>query len=418
MPTHRSHQRWTVVLASLGVFMTALDTLVVTTALPSMRISLGGSLSDLEWTVNAYNLAFACMLLTGAALGDRFGRRRMFTVGIGIFTAASAAAALSPDVGTLIAARVVQGTGAAIVMPLTLTLISAAFPVEKRGAAIGLWGGISGLAVAAGPVVGGAVTGGISWHWIFWLNVPVGIALIPLAARKLTESFGPRPHLDIPGLLLAAAGGFGLTWGLIRANDVGWGSAEVIGAISAGIVLIAAFLAWERRTPTPMLPLRLFRERGFSSANGVSFFLYAGLFGAVFMMSQFFQTALGYSPLQAGLRLLPWTATPMIVAPIAGALADRYGTRRFMVAGLALQGIGLAWVASIAAVHMTYLELGAALTVAGVGTSLTFPTVANTVMSSVRPDDAGVASGTNSALRELGGVFGVAVLASVFARHR
>jgi len=417
MPTHRSHQRWTVVLASLGVFMTALDTLVVTTALPSMRISLGGSLSDLEWTVNAYNLAFACMLLTGAALGDRFGRRRMFTVGIGIFTAASAAAALSPDVGTLIAARVVQGTGAAIVMPLTLTLISAAFPVEKRGAAIGLWGGISGLAVAAGPVVGGAVTGGISWHWIFWLNVPVGIALIPLAARKLTESFGPRPHLDIPGLLLAAAGGFGLTWGLIRANDVGWGSAEVIGAISAGIVLIAAFLAWERRTPTPMLPLRLFRERGFSSANGVSFFLYAGLFGAVFMMSQFFQTALGYSPLQAGLRLLPWTATPMIVAPIAGALADRYGTRRFMVAGLALQGIGLAWVASIAAVHMTYLELGAALTVAGVGTSLTFPTVANTVMSSVRPDDAGVASGTNSALRELGGVFGVAVLASVFARH-
>ena len=415
--THAPRPAWTVVLASLGVFMTALDTLVVTTALPVMRVSLGGSLSDLEWTVNAYNLAFACMLLTGAALGDRFGRRRMFTVGIGIFTAASAAAALSPDVGTLIAARVVQGTGAAIVMPLTLTLISAAFPVEKRGAAIGLWGGISGLAVAAGPVVGGAVTGGISWHWIFWLNVPVGIALIPLAARKLTESFGPRPHLDIPGLLLAAAGGFGLTWGLIRANDVGWGSAEVIGAISAGIVLIAAFLAWERRTPTPMLPLRLFRERGFSSANGVSFFLYAGLFGAVFMMSQFFQTALGYSPLQAGLRLLPWTATPMIVAPIAGALADRYGTRRFMVAGLALQGIGLAWVASIAAVHMTYLELGAALTVAGVGTSLTFPTVANTVMSSVRPDDAGVASGTNSALRELGGVFGVAVLASVFARH-
>src|SRR5947209_19507887 len=231
MPTHRSHQRWTVVLASLGVFMTALDTLVVTTALPSMRISLGGSLSDLEWTVNAYNLAFACMLLTGAALGDRFGRRRMFTVGIGIFTAASAAAALSPDVGTLIAARVVQGTGAAIVMPLTLTLISAAFPVEKRGAAIGLWGGISGLAVAAGPVVGGAVTGGISWHWIFWLNVPVGIALIPLAARRLTESFGPRPQLDLVGLLLAGAGALGLTWGLVRGNAAGWGSAEVVAAL-------------------------------------------------------------------------------------------------------------------------------------------------------------------------------------------
>src|SRR3954452_3402943 len=419
MPTQTKHAprpAWTVVLASLGVFMTALDTLVVTTALPVMRVDLGGSLSDLEWTVNAYNLAFACALLTGAALGDRLGRRRMFTVGLGIFTAASAAAALSPSVGALVAARAVQGVGAAIVMPLTLTLISAAFPVEKRGAAIGLWGGISGLAVAAGPVVGGAVTGGIDWHWVFWLNVPVGVALIPLARAKLTESFGPHSHLDIPGLLLAAAGFFGLTWGLIRANEVGWGSGEVVGALVGGAALIAVFLEWERRARTPMLPLRLFRERAFASANGVSFFLYGGLFGAVFMMSQFFQTALGYSPLQAGLRLLPWTATPMIVAPIAGALADRYGTRPFMVCGLALQAIGLAWVASIAAPHMAYVELGAALTVAGVGTSLTFPTVATTVMSSVEPDDAGVASGANSALRELGGVFGVALLASVLAR--
>jgi EmrB/QacA subfamily drug resistance transporter len=417
MTPDKPHQGWTVVLASLGVFMTALDTLVVTTALPAMRVDLGGSLSDLEWTVNAYNLAFACALLTGAALGDRFGRRRMFTIGLGIFTAASAAAALSPSVGALVAARAVQGVGAAVVMPLTLTLISAAFPVEKRGAAIGLWGGISGLAVAAGPVVGGAVTGGIDWHWVFWLNVPIGVALIPLARTKLTESFGPHSHLDIPGLALAAAGFFGLTYGLIRANDAGWGSAEVVGSLLGGAALIAAFVGWERRARTPMLPLRLFRERGFASANGVSFFLYGGLFGAVFMMSQFFQTALGYSPLQAGLRLLPWTATPMIVAPIAGALADRFGTKPFMVAGLTLQGIGLAWVASIASPDIGYLELGVALTVAGVGTSLTFPTVANTVMTAVRPDDAGVASGTNSALRELGGVFGVALLASVFTRH-
>jgi MFS family permease len=232
--TQRPHQGWTIVLASLGVFMTALDTLVVTTALPVMRVALGGSLSDLEWTVNAYNLAFACLLLTGAALGDRFGRRRMFTVGLGIFTAASAAAALAPSVGALVAARTVQGAAAAIVMPLTLTLISEAFTASKRGAAIGLWGGIAGLAVTAGPVVGGAVAGGLDWHWIFWLNVPVGVVLIPLAAARLTESFGPRPHLDILGLALAAAGVLGLTWRLVQATDVGWGSAQVVGALLAG----------------------------------------------------------------------------------------------------------------------------------------------------------------------------------------
>src|SRR5436190_6730670 len=224
----RPHQGWTLALTSLGVFMTALDTLVVTTALPVLRLDLHASLSSLEWTVNAYNLAFACLLLTGAALGDRFGRRRMFTVGLTAFTAASAAAALSPSVGALVAARTIQGAGAAIVFPLTLTLISEAFPAEKRGAAIGLWGGITGLAVAFGPVVGGAVVNGITWHWIFWLNVPVGIVLIPLAARRLTETFGPRPQLDIPGLLLAPAGAFGVPWGLTRANSVGWGSAEVL----------------------------------------------------------------------------------------------------------------------------------------------------------------------------------------------
>src|SRR5437763_5065297 len=418
MPTqtkHAPHQGWTIVLASLGVFMTALDTLVVTTALPSMRVDLGGSLSDLEWTVNAYNLAFACALLTGAALGDRFGRRRMFTVGLAVFTAASAGAALAPSVGALIAARTVQGAGAAIVMPLTLTLISAAFPAEKRGAAIGLWGGITGLAVAAGPVVGGAVAGGLDWHWIFWLNVPVGLALIPFAATRLTESHGPRPQLDIPGLALAAVGALGLTWGLVRASAAGWGSAEVLGTLVAGAALLGAFVAWEKRARTPMLPLELFRERGFASANVVSFFMYAGLFGTLFLMAQFFQTALGLSPLQAGVRLLPWTATPMIVAPIAGALADRYGTRPFMILGRVLQAPRLAWVASIASPDVGYAEPGVALTVAGGGTSLCFPTVANTVMSAVRPEDAGVASGTNSALRELGGVFGVAVLASVFS---
>ena len=410
------NKRWTIVLASLGVFMSALDTLVVTTSLPALRLDLHASLQSLEWTVNAYNLAFACFLLTGAALGDRFGRRRMYTVGLLAFTAASAAAALSPSAGSLVAARAVQGAGAAIVFPLTLTLISEAFPAEKRGAAIGLWGGITGLGVAIGPVVGGAVVNGITWHWIFWLNVPVGIVLIPLAAKRLTESFGPRPQLDIPGLLLAAAGAFGVTWGLIRANSVGWGSVEVLGSLAAGAAFAAAFLAWERRSESPMIPVGLFRERTFASANAVSLFMYAGLFGALFLMSQFFQSCLGYSPLEAGVRLLPWSMPPMFIAPIAGALADRYGNRPFMALGLALQAAGLAWVALVASPDVSYLQVGVALTIAGTGTSFCFPTVANAVVGSVPLAEAGVASGTNSTIRELGGVLGVAVLATVFVR--
>src|SRR5581483_8010599 len=317
------------------------------------------------------------------------------------FTAASAAAALSPNVTALIAARTVQGTAAALVMPLTLTLISEAFPAEKRGAAIGLWGGIAGLAVAAGPLVGGAVVDGIDWHWIFWLNVPLGLVLVPLSLRRLTESFGPRPKLDPIGLVLAAGGLAAITWGLVRANTVGWGSSEVVATLVAGAVVVAGFLAWERRAPSPMLPLGLFRRRGFSTANGVSFFMYAGLFGALFLMAQFLQTALGNSPLTAGLLILPWTGTPMVVAPIAGALADRFGNRPFMLLGLAMQAIGLGWVALIAAPGMGYVELSIALTVAGVGTSLCFPTVANAVASSVPQ-------------QEIGGVFGVAVLAAVF----
>jgi EmrB/QacA subfamily drug resistance transporter len=410
------NKTWTIILAGLAAFMTALDTLVVATSLPVLRIDLHASLSSLEWTVNAYNLAFACLLLTGAALGDRFGRRRMFTVGIAVFTAASATAALSRSVDVLVAARAVQGAGAAIVLPLTLTLISEAFPIHKRGAAIGLWGGISGLAVAIGPVVGGAVVDGINWHWIFWLNVPVGLALIPLAARRLNESFGPRPQLDLVGLLLAGAGVLGITWGLVRANSVGWASGEVIATVVVGAALVGAFLAWERRVPSPMLPLALFRQRTFAGANAVSFFMYAGLFGALFLMSQFLQTCLGASPLEAGVKLLAWAAPPMFIAPIAGTLADRYGNRPLMTLGLALQALGLGWVALIVSPTVGYGELAVALTIAGIGTSCCFPTVANAVMGSVPLAQAGIASGTNSMLRELGGVFGVAVLASVFAR--
>jgi EmrB/QacA subfamily drug resistance transporter len=410
-------QTWTLVLAGLGAFMTALDTLVVATALPVLRVDLHSSLSGLEWTVNAYNLAFACLLLTGAALGDRFGRRRMFAIGLGVFTAASAASALAPTVQALIISRALQGAGAAIVAPLTLTLISEAFPIEKRGVAIGMWGGIAGLAVAAGPLVGGAVVSGMDWHWIFWLNVPIGLALIPAALARLSESHGPRPQLDLPGLALALTGTLGLTWGLVRANTLGWTSPEVLATMITGAILGASFVAWERRTANPMVSPELFRNRSFTAANGVSFFMYAGLFGALFLMSQLLQTALGNSPLQAGLRLLPWSFPPMIIAPIAGALASRFGNRPFMVLGLGLQAAGLAWVAAIAAPGVDYLELGVAFTIAGIGTSLCFPTVADAIMSGVPQQEAGVASGANSAIRELGGVAGVAILASVFIHN-
>jgi EmrB/QacA subfamily drug resistance transporter len=407
---------WTLLLAGLGLFMSALDNMVVTTALPVIRVSLHSSLSDLEWTLNAYILSFACFLLTGAALGDRFGRRRIFCIGLAVFTAASAAAALSPTVGALIAARGVQGAGAAMVMPLSLTLISDAFPEEKRAAAIGVWGGIAGLAVAGGPVIGGAVAGGLNWHWIFWLNVPVGLAVIPLSLMRLRESFGPRPRLDVVGLLLAGAGFLGITWGLIRANTVGWSSAEVIATLIVGAVLVGAFLRWEHRAPTPMLSLALFRLSRFTTANGASFFMNASVFGALFLMAQFFQTAQHYSPLQTGVRLLPWTAAAMISSPIAGKLAENYGNRPFMVAGLLLQGMGLGWVASVATAHLGYTELGLALGVAGIGIGMVFPTVATEIVGSVPADEIGVANGTNSALRELGGVFGVSVLAAVFSR--
>jgi EmrB/QacA subfamily drug resistance transporter len=411
------HRRWTIVLAGLGVFMTALDNMVVTTALPVLRVSLHTGLSSLEWTVNAYLLAFACLLMAGAALGDRFGRRRMFVVGIGVFTAASAAAALSPSVGVLIAARVVQGAGAAIAFPLTLTLISEAFPAHKRGAAIGMWGAIGGMAAAFGPVIGGAIVSGINWHWIFWVNVPIGLAVVALAPSRLSESFGPRPRIDVIGVALAGAGSLGITWALVRANTVGWGNLEVLAALLESAVAVVGFVVWERSAPSPMLPLELFRRRGFAAANAVSFFLYAGLIGALFLMTQLLQTELGHSPLMAGMMLLPWTAAAGLVSPIAGSLAERFGNRPFMTIGMAFQAIGLGWVAAAASTGMGYLQLGLALGIAGIGIGIVFPTVANAVLASVPPSEAGVASGTNSTLRELGGVLGVAILAAVFTRR-
>src|SRR5688500_240412 len=408
---------WTFAIVSVALFMVVLDNLVVTTALPSIRSDLGGGLQALEWTVNAYTLTFAVLLLTGAALGDRFGRRRMFVIGLALFTVASAFAALAPSTGALIAARALQGAGAAIVTPLTLTLLSTAFPPEKRGLAIGAWSGISGLGVALGPLVGGAVVDGISWQWIFWLNVPIGIVLVPLAWTRLSESYGPAGRLDLGGLALGGAGLLGIVYGIVRGAELGWTSGTVLGAIGAGVILLAAFVAWELRSPAPMLPMRFFRSRAFAASNGVSFAMYFGVFGSIFLLAQFFQVTQGMSPLEAGLRTLPWTAMPMFVAPIAGILSDRIGSRPLMTTGLALQAIAIGWLAAVSTPTVPYASLVLPFILAGTGMALVFAPTANAVLNAVRPEEAGQASGATNAIREVGGTLGVAVLASVFAAN-
>jgi EmrB/QacA subfamily drug resistance transporter len=404
----------TLAIVSVALFMVTLDNLVVTNALVSIREDLGASLEQLEWTVNAYTLSYAVLLLTAAALGDRLGRRAVFAAGLGIFTVASAAAALAPSTEALIAARALQGLGGAVITPLSLTLLSDAFAAEKRGLALGIWSGVSGLGVALGPVVGGAVVEGFSWQWIFWLNVPVGIALAPVALRLLAESRGPNRQLDLPGVTLASAGLLGVVFGIVRAQELGWTSGAVVGSIGAGVALLAAFVAWELRTPAPMLPMRFFRNRAFAATNGVSLAMFFGAFGSIFLLAQFFQVAQGYSPLEAGLRTLPWTAMPIFVAPVAGILSDRIGSRPLMAAGLAFQSAGLAYLAATSSPDVAYATLVPGFVLAGTGMALVFAPSANAVLSSVRPSEAGQASGATNTIREVGGVLGVAVLASVF----
>ena len=414
-PTRRTATAWVIALTAIGSLMAALDTLVVSTSLSTIRLDLGASIEDLEWTVNAYNLTFAVLLITAAALGDRYGRRAFYAIGLGLFAGASAACALAPSVGILIAARAVQGAGAALLLTLGLTLLSAAFPPERRGTAIGLFSAVTGIAVAVGPLVGGAIAEGLDWTWIFWLNVPIGLAAIPFVLRRIEESFGGDTGLDVPGLALIGSAGFAIVWGLVRGNSAGWDSLEIIGALAAGVVLAVAFIAWELRAAEPMLPMRFFRSRAFSAGNGAIFLTFASLFGAVFFFAQMLQTALGYGPLDAGLRLMPWTATFITVAPLAGSLVDRFGERRFMVAGLSLQALGLGWIALIADSGLTYSEFLIPSIVAGVGVSMAIPAAQNSVVGSFSLEEVGKAAGANSMMRELGGVFGVAVSAAVFA---
>jgi EmrB/QacA subfamily drug resistance transporter len=412
--TRGKHAGFTLAIVSVALFMVTLDNLVVTNALVSIREDLGASLEELEWTVNAYTLSYAVFLLTAAALGDRFGRRRVFAVGIGLFTIASAAAAFAPTTEALIAARAFQGLGGAVITPLSLTLLSEAFAAEKRGLALGIWSGVSGLGVALGPVVGGAVVDGLSWQWIFLLNVPIGLALVPAALRVLRESRGANASLDLAGVALASSGLLGLVFGIVRAQALGWTSTTVIVSIGAGTALLAAFAVWETRTATPMLPMRFFRNRAFAATNGVSLAMFFGAFGSIFLLAQFFQVAQGYSPLEAGLRTLPWTAMPIFVAPVAGILSDRIGSRPLMAAGLALQAAGLSWIALVTEPGTAYGLFVPGFVLTGSGMAMVFAPAANAVLGSVRPEEAGQASGATNTVREIGGVLGVAVLATVF----
>jgi EmrB/QacA subfamily drug resistance transporter len=416
--THKHSRRqtlWTLALTSAALFMVSLDNLVVTTAIPVIRRDLHATISQLEWTVNAYTLTFAVLLLTGAALGDRFGRRRLFVLGLLLFTGASAFAALAHSADTLDVARAIQGVGGAIVTPLTLTILSHGVSKESRGLALGIWGGIGGLAIAIGPLVGGAIVSGISWHWIFWVNVPIGLALAPLALRNLEESHGADAALDLPGLGLASTGLLGVVWGLVRGNAHGWTSLGVVAPIVAGALLVAAFVVWELRAPAPMLPMHFFRDRVFALTQVSSLLMFFGMFGSIFLLAQFFQTVQHVSPLQSGLRILPWTAMPIFIAPIAGALSDRVGGQRLMTIGLTLQAAGLFWIAAVQSAGVAYADLIGPFMLSGAGMALFFAPVANVVLSSVRPEHEGKASGANNAIRELGGVFGVAVLAAVFS---
>jgi EmrB/QacA subfamily drug resistance transporter len=410
-----SARTWVLALTSVASLMVALDILIVSTALDSIRTDLGASLATLEWSVNAYNLTFAVLLMTAAALADRFGRRRSFAIGLTLFSVASALCALAPDAGWLIAWRALQGASAAMVMPVSIALISTVFPPERLGRALGIYMGVTGLATVAGPLVGGAVTEAFGWEWIFWLNVPIGLLVVPLALMRFKESKGPDTQLDIRGNVLVTAAAFALVWGLVRGNPAGWGSVEVVTALVLGVVLAVTFVAWQKRAPRPMLPLSFFRDKAFSAGNAITFLLYAQLFGSVFLMAQFLQNVVGSGPLASGLQMIPWTGTMVFVAPIAGSIADRHGPRPVIIGGLTLSAVGLVWLALMSEPGVSYWSVFVPLLVLGVGNSAAIPVAQSTAVGSVGQEAAGKASGANGMLRALGGVFGIALLVAIFA---
>lgn len=403
-----------IVAASLPMFMATLDNLVMTNALPSIRLDLGATVEELQWFVNAFTLSFASFILMAAALGDRFGRRTVFVIGIVVFTLASVLSALSYEPWMLIVSRALQGLGAAAVMPLSLTLLAGSVEAKFRPLAIGIWGGITGLGVATGPLVGGAVVEGWSWEAIFWINVPVGIIALPLALFALPNTYGEKLRADVVGVLLAGLGVLGLVYGIVSGNDKGWDSLEVTASLVAGALLIATFIVWESRVSAPLLPLRLFRDRSFSIANVIGLTFSFGVFGSIFILIQFLQVVQGYSPLGAGVATMPWTMAPMIVAPLAGLIAPRVGTRLLIIIGLSLQSFGVLWLAAFMSADVAYTVMLPAFIAAGIGMGLVFAPISTAVLATMRGDDHAKASGTNSTVREVGVALGIAVLTAVF----
>jgi EmrB/QacA subfamily drug resistance transporter len=405
-----------VITAAAGLIV-ALDQLVVATALQTIRDDLGASMASLEWTVNAFSLSFAALMVPAAELGDRIGRKRVYLIGLVLFALASAACAVAPNVGLLITARVVQGAGGALISPAALALLTAATPPRKRGSVMGIYAAVMGLAVVGGPLVGGAVAQGIAWQWIFWINLPIIAVVLPFAAAKLTETKGNPGRPDLLGVVLVAASMFGIVWGLVRSGTTGWSSGEVLATLIGGGLLLAVFIAWELRTKAPMLPMRLFKIPAFAAGNLSTLLLTASLFSTVFFLAQYLQIGLGYSPLGAGVRFLPWTVPLFFIAPVAGRLQDRIGPRWLISAGLTLQGAGLVWLAVTAHHHDSYASSVAALVLAGTGTSMAMPAQQSAVMSSAPVSSMSKAAGTFSTVRQVGGALGVAILAAVFAAH-
>ncbi|HEX6449868.1 MAG TPA: MFS transporter [Trebonia sp.] len=407
-----------VLLPAIAFFMVTLDSLVVVTALPSIHAALGGGDGALQWIVNAYNLTFAAGIVTGAALGERYGRRRVFLAGLAVFTLASAACAVAPTLGLLIAFRAVQGLGGAILAPVGLTLVTAAFPAAKRGAAVGLWGGIAGLGVAAGPLVGGAVTQGLDWHWIFWVNVPFGVLAFAGCAFVLSDGqagrSGPRQPLDLPGMALAALTLAALVDGLVEAPTRGWTDGRVLLMLALAAVSLVAFVVRQARAAAPMIPLSLFRSRVFSAASAANLLGMGATFAAAYITSEFFQVGLGYTPLGTGLRFLPWTATPLLIAPLAGLLFDRLGARRVAAPGLLLQAAGFIWIVMLAGAHASWGAYVVPFILAGVGISMALPSLPAAALSAVPPASLGAAAGVANTAQRVGSVVGIAVVTAVF----
>ncbi|HZG58374.1 MFS transporter [Paenibacillus sp.] len=401
----------------IALFMAMLDNLVLGVALPSIQRSFDASLSDLEWFMNAYTLAFAVLLIPFSALGERFGRKRVFLAGIAVFTLGSALAGLAGASIELILARALQGVGGAAIVPLSLTLVNGAFPERLRAAVLGIWSGISGLGLSVGPLVGGLIVEGAPWQWIFWVNVPVGVLAILFGLRWLPESHGERRPADPAGVALLAAGLFGLIYGLQHGNVDGWLSAKVLGLLLGGAALLVVFYGWERRRRQPFVRFELFRRPSYAAYVLTGFWMNAGIFGTIFLLTLFLQQAQGYSALEAGVRTMAWTGSTMLAAPLAGLAIGRLGNKGVLSVGLTLQTAavaGFGWLIAANGVDFPFAYQAPLMVLAGAGMGFSFTPLAHGVLSAVPHGAAGEASGISNATRELGGVFGIAIGALLF----